>query len=57
MKFEEGRPQKVTLPARQLPQRSVILIADNRSGSKNDSLPFDYRSSAFKGIASIISET
>jgi hypothetical protein len=47
----------VTLPPRQLPQRQVILIADNRNDSKNDKLNFDYRSSAFKGITSIKIET
>ena len=47
----------MTLPPRQLPQRQVILIADNRNDSKNDKLCFDYRSSAFKGITSIKIET
>jgi len=47
----------VALPPRQLPQRQVILIADNRNDSKNDKLSFDYRSSAFKGITSIKIET
>ena len=47
----------MALPPRQLPQRQVILIADNRNDSKKDKLSFDYRSSAFKGITSIKIET